>query len=56
MCVCVWDLNDTTKYIFSFLEKKYCTQRNCGELSEYTDSALTEVKDPIRMFECVRCV
>ena len=30
----------------SFLEKHYCTLPKCVELSEYTDSAHTEVKDP----------
>ena len=31
-------------YIF-FLEQNYCTSPKCGELSEYTDSAHTEVED-----------
>ena len=30
----------------SFLEQNYCTPPKCGELSEYTDSAHTEVEDP----------
>ena len=30
----------------SFLEQNDCTPLKCGELSEYTDSALTEVEDP----------
>ena len=29
----------------SFLEQNYLTPPKCGELSEYTDSAHTEVKD-----------
>ena len=29
----------------SFLEQNYCTPPKCGELSEYTDSARTEVED-----------
>ena len=31
---------------FSFLEQNDCTPPKCGELSEYTDSAHTEVEDP----------
>ena len=30
----------------SFLEQNDCTPPKCGELSEYTDSAHTEVEDP----------
>ena len=30
----------------SFLERNDCTPPKCGELSEYTDSAHTEVEDP----------
>ena len=30
---------------FSFLEQNDCTPPKCGELSEYTDSAHTEVED-----------
>ena len=30
----------------SFLEQIDCTQPKCGKLSEYTDSAHTEVEDP----------
>ena len=33
------------KYI-SFLEQNDCTPPRCGELSDYTDSAHTEVGDP----------
>ena len=33
------------KYIFPFLEQKYGTPPKCGVLSEYTDSAHTEVVD-----------
>ena len=29
----------------SFLEQKYCNPPKCGELSEYTDSAHTEVEN-----------
>ena len=35
-------------YIFFFLEHNDCTPPKCGELSEYTVSAQTEVDD-IRM-------
>ena len=34
-----------TKYIFPFFQQKYCTPPICGELSEYTDSAHTQVED-----------
>ena len=30
----------------SFLEQNDCTPPKCGELSEYNDSAHTEVEDP----------
>ena len=30
----------------SFLEQNDCTPPRCGELSDYTDSAHTEVEDP----------
>ena len=30
----------------SFLEQNNCTPPRCGELSDYTDSAHTEVEDP----------
>ena len=30
----------------SFLEQNDCTPPKCGELSEYTDSAHTQVEDP----------
>ena len=30
----------------SFLERNDCTPPKCGELSEYTDSAHTQVEDP----------
>ena len=30
----------------SFFQQNYCTPPKCGELSEYTDSAHTEVEDP----------
>ena len=35
----------STKYIFPFLEQNYCTPPKCGELSEYNDSAHTEMED-----------
>ena len=35
----------------SFLEQNDCTPPKCGELSEYTDSAHTEVEDPF--LECM---
>ena len=45
-----WNLNDSitspTKYIFPFFHQNDCTPPKCGELSEYTDSAHTEVEDP----------
>ena len=31
---------------FFFYEQNDCTQSKCGELSEYTGSAHTEVEDP----------
>ena len=33
------------KIYLSFLEQNDCTPPKCGELSEYTDSAHTEVED-----------
>ena len=30
----------------SFFQQNYCTPPKCGKLSEYTDSAHTEVEDP----------
>ena len=46
----MWNLNDSTTsllpniYIF-FLEQNDCTPPKCDELSEYTDSAHTELGD-----------
>ena len=42
----------------SFLEQNGCTPPKCGELSEYTDSAHTEVEDAYRKevnFKCLFC-
>ena len=45
-----WNLNDSTTSLLpniyiSFLEQNDYTPPKCGELSEYTDSAHTEVDD-----------
>ena len=46
-----WNLNDSTifiLYILSLFQQNDCTPPICGELSEYTDSAHTEVENPIQ--------
>ena len=44
-----WNLNDSTTSLLPnislFLEQNDCTPPKCGELSDYTDSAHTEVED-----------
>ena len=46
-----WNLNDATTslppfFFFFFPQQNDCTAPKCGELSEYTDSANTELVDP----------
>ena len=46
-----WNINDSTTFLlpnisFLFFEQNDCTQPKCVALSEYTDSAHTEVEDP----------
>ena len=46
-----WNLSDSSTFLppnisFHFFQHNDCTPLKCGELSEYTDSAHTEVDDP----------